>query len=82
MLPWKAFPWMGARPLALLAGTVGWVAAVGVERLEAAQPDIGVFAGLVLFLTLRVAFVYLWLLSARALGVVGRAWSPYGGDDA
>lgn len=77
VLPWKALPWMGARPLALLAGTLGWVAAYGIESLELGLQGIGVFAAIALAVPLRVAFVYLWLLSARALGVLGRAWSPY-----
>lgn len=81
VLPWKAFPWMGARPLGLLAATVGWVVAVGVEWFEGTQAGIGPFPAIVLALVLRAAFVYLWLVSARALGVVGRAWSPYAEED-
>ena len=81
VLPWKALAWMGARPLGLWASTVGWVAAVGVEALVWAQHGTGAFAALALSIPARAAFVYLWLLSARALGVVGRAWSPYEDDD-
>ncbi len=81
VLPWKALPWMGARPLGLLAATVGWVVAVGVEWFEGTQSGIGAFPAIVLAIVLRTAFVYLWLVSARALGVVGRAWSPYADED-
>ena len=77
VMPWKAFPWMGSRPLGLLASTVGWIAAFWIERLELALEEPGPFVQVLLAIVLRVAFVYLWLLGARALGVVGRAWSPY-----
>ena len=63
-MPWKAFPWMGSRPLGLLASTVGWVAAFWIERLEMALEDPGPFVQVLLAIVLRVAFVYLWLLGA------------------
>ncbi len=71
-----AVGWMLARPLALLVGAAGWVVAAVIERslVSGLALDLGV--ALLVSAAARAAMVYVWLVSARALGVVGRAWSP------
>lgn len=78
--PWNALAWIARHPLGLLATTAGWWAAGWTEILIWWMRDapIGLFiAG---SLALRLAGMYLWLLSARALGVVGRSWSLFADD--
>jgi hypothetical protein len=73
--PWGALRWMATRPLHCLAGSLGWWVLFGSEialsRLLAEGPVVYGFVSLVL----RAACLYALLLSARALGVMGRAWT-------
>jgi hypothetical protein len=75
--PGGAVEWMSRRPLGLLAGALGWVAAGAAEVAVLALADAPLAGALAAFVGLRLATAYAWLLSARALGVVGRAWSPW-----
>ncbi|MFV1959998.1 MAG: hypothetical protein ACC662_11375, partial [Planctomycetota bacterium] len=74
--PWRGIPWLLSRPLALVAASIGWWVAVAVEQIEVAKRPSNLVAAIVAFLFLRACFVYAWLLSARALGVVGRQPPP------
>ena len=70
--PWNALLWIGRHPFALAAATLGWWFAGVAEWLGWELR----FAPAVWFvlasLGLRLVFLYLWLLSGRFLGVVGR----------
>lgn len=81
MRPWNVLAWVGKRPLGLLAGTAGWWAAGWTEVVLGRMGDASTPLYLLTAIALRVAGLYLWLLSARALGVVGRSWSLFGDDD-
>lgn len=79
--PWNAVAWVGRRPLGLLASTVGWWAAGFIEVAVYALSDAPLLLALLASVAMRLVFLYLWLVSARALGVVGRAWSPWADED-
>ena len=66
---------MGRRPLACLAGSVGWWVLVLVEWSLAAFAEQGLGLLALLSIVLRCACFYALLLSARALGVLGRTWT-------
>jgi hypothetical protein len=80
--PWRALPWIAAGPHWLVLAAAGWWAAALVERIDLALASVDVAPALGAFVLLRVAFVYVWLVSARVLGVVGRAWSPWSEEPA
>lgn len=66
--PWHALRWMTTRPLHCLVGSLGWWALV--PRVDATG------LGYVLaVLCLRAVGAYLLLVSARAIGVMGRSWT-------
>ena len=74
--PWNAFGWMGRRPLSCLAGSVGWWVLFLAEWSLGSLSDPGLGLLAFLSLVLRAACFYALLVSARAIGVMGRAWSP------
>lgn len=75
--PWHALSWIARRPLGLLVSTTGWWATGLVAWAMLALSDAPTLGFLAASLGLRVAMLYLWLLSARTLGVVGRSWTPF-----
>jgi hypothetical protein len=77
VLPWHAVAWISTRPLPLLVGASAFWAAGLAEWLVAALASAPLPAALAVFLPMRFAVLWLWLLSARALGVLGREWSPW-----
>jgi len=77
MRPWNALAWIARRPLGLLVATAGWWAAGWTEIFVWWMRDLSVGWYLVATFGLRLVGMYLWLLSARALGVVGRSWSLF-----
>jgi len=81
MRPWNVLAWIARRPLGLLAATAGWWAAGWTEILLWWMRDASTGAYLAASLGLRLVGMYLWLLSARALGVVGRSWSLFDDED-
>jgi hypothetical protein len=70
--PWSAAEWLVRRPLVLLGGTLGLWAAVLAEWAAARASSLPFLGAALLCLLLRLAMLYLWLLSARLLGVLGR----------
>jgi hypothetical protein len=74
--PWTALAWMTRRPLACLGGALGWWLALGAVLAVHGLVPRG--AGLVVFVSVVLRPVCAWglLLSARALGVLGRSWDP------
>jgi hypothetical protein len=79
--PWHALAWIVRRPLGMLVATAGWWAAGWTEILVWWMRDTSTGLYLAACLGLRLVGMYLWLLSARALGVVGRSWSLFDDDD-
>jgi len=75
--PWHALWWGVRHPVGLLLATAGWWASGLVEWAVANLTDAPTGAFLAASVGMRVAMLYLWLLSARARGVVGRSWSPF-----
>jgi hypothetical protein len=71
--PWVTLSWIARRPLALLVGASGWWALGLAEVALGALSATGDWATLPLAIGVRGASVYLAMLAARALGVVGRA---------
>lgn len=74
--PWRAFGWLKRGPLHCLVGCLAWWALLGTEPALHGLSEQGL--GLVAFvaLALRAVCAYLLLVSARALGVLARAWEP------
>ncbi len=75
-LPWRAFPWIKRGPFHCVVGCVAWWALLAVEPALVGLSEQSF--GLVAFvaLALRAVCAYLLLVSARALGVLARAWQP------
>lgn len=77
--PWKALGWLARRPLAFVVGALGWWALwygqIWID--ETTLP-----ARVVVSPVARGAALYLLLVSARALGVAGRSWTPWGFQEA
>jgi hypothetical protein len=78
--PWQAAGWIASRPLGLLVAAAGWWAAGFVEVCVALLETAPFATALPLFVLLRIPFFYVWMLSARVLGVVGREWTPWGAE--
>ena len=78
--PWNALAWIARHPLGLLAATAGWWAAGWTEILVWWMRDASTGLYVPACFALRLVGMYLWLLSARALGVVGRSWSLFDDD--
>ena len=78
--PWNALAWIAKHPLGLLASTAGWWAAGWTEIFIWWMRDTSTGLFIAASLGLRLIGMYLWLLSARALGVVGRSWSLFEDD--
>jgi hypothetical protein len=72
--------WIVNRPLGLLAGASGLWAAVAAEVAAFSLANSSFLTATLAALSLRAAFLYLWLVSARAVGVLGRAWTPWEED--
>lgn len=72
MRPWNALPWIGRHPLGLLAGTAGWWVAWLAGWAAFALRHEPWSTLLAASVPLRFVFLYALLVSARALGVVGR----------
>jgi hypothetical protein len=74
--PWVTAVWLFYRPLTCLAGSLGWwalgVAEVTILALAKAETWAAIPAGLIL----RATSIYLLMVSARLLGVLGRRWDP------
>jgi hypothetical protein len=71
--PWTTVGWILRHPFALLVGSLGWWALALVEIALAGLAAGGGWAGVPAGVGLRLASVYVLMVSARALGVVGRA---------
>lgn len=73
--PWNALEWLARRPLEFVVGAAGWWALwYGQLAVDAsAAPWRFALSPLV-----RFASLYLLLVSARAVGVAGRSWTPWG----
>ena len=76
--PWKALAWIARRPLEFLVGALGWWALWYGQQLIMFQP---LPLLLVLSPIIRFASLYVLLVSARAIGVAGRSWTPWGYQD-
>jgi hypothetical protein len=74
--PMGAAGWVLRRPLALLVGSIGWWAAGLLEWLAVALSELSFAAAASAMFASRVLVTWLWLVSARAIGVAGRAWTP------
>lgn len=74
--PWVTLSWIFYRPLTCLAGSLGWWALGITEVAVLALAKSGTWASVPAGLVLRGASVYMLLLSARILGVLGRRWDP------
>lgn len=79
--PWLALAWIARRPLGLLAATAGWWAAGWTEVFLWWMRDEPALLFAAASFGMRLVGMYLWLLSARALGVVGRSSSFFGDDE-
>jgi hypothetical protein len=73
--PWKTLLWIVTRPASCLAASLGWWGLLAAEPIAIALSPWDVGYACLAFLGLRLLCVYLLLLSARALGVLGRAWT-------
>ena len=73
--PWNAFGWIGRWPLYCVVGSLAWWLLVLTEWSLASSADQGLTLIAFLSVILRFAGFYALLLSARAIGVMGRAWS-------
>lgn len=76
--PWKALEWIVRRPLEFLVGALGWWALSFGQSLIMFKP---LPLLLVLSPIVRLASLYVLLVSARAIGVAGRSWTPWGYQD-
>ena len=76
--PWKALPWLARRPLEFVVGTLGWWALWYGGALIGPAYEHGPPAVLMASAAVRAATIYLLLVSARAIGVAGRSWTPWG----
>jgi hypothetical protein len=73
--PVGAIKWMSTRPLHCLAGSLGWWTLLGSEIALHHLVTQGAVVYAFVALVLRVGCLYMLLLSARAIGVMGRAWT-------
>jgi len=73
--PWRALPWMVRRPLHCLAGSLGWWVLLGSEIALSRLVHEGFWIYGFVAIILRIACLYALLLSARVIGVMGRAWT-------
>jgi hypothetical protein len=83
--PWYAVAWISAKPLPLLVAASAWWAAGLVEwtvASAASDPKVPFGSTLALSAFLRLGFLWVWLVAARVLGVLGRGWSPWSPDPA
>jgi hypothetical protein len=74
--PWHAVRWMATRPLHCLVGSLAWWALLGAELVVFRLRDEPLALVGFVSLALRALCVYGLLLSARVVGVMGRAWGP------
>ncbi len=73
--PWRALTWVVTRPVHCLLGSLGWWVLLVVEiALHNLLDDGPVVYGFVA-VVLRSACLYALLVSARVIGVMGRAWT-------
>ncbi len=73
--PWHALRWIATRPLHCIAGSLGWWALLGTEIALYGLVEEGPVVYGFVAVVLRVVCLYMLLLSARAIGVMGRAWT-------
>ena len=76
--PWNALAWLARRPVCFAVGALGWWALAGGWAVMFALARSNPVGAAVASLIVRPAAVYLILLSARAIGVAGRSWTPDG----
>ena len=74
--PWITVLWLFWHPLTCLVGSLGWWALGVAEATVLKGQDVSPWAAVPSGLVLRAASVYLLMVSARALGVLGRRWDP------
>lgn len=72
--PWHALVWIVRRPLCCLVGSLGWWCLVLTEPAIRALDDVNLLVMGFVAVVLRAVGFYMLLVSARALGVMGRAW--------
>jgi hypothetical protein len=72
--PWNALAWVFARPGPCLAGALGWWGILAAEPLVGVVGRLDLAPAVLAYFAVRVVNVYLLMLSARALGVLGRSW--------
>ena len=74
-LPWRAPGWIVRAPLSCLAGSGGWWLFVVAEWTLSSLTEPALPLVAFLSVILRAVCFYGLLVSARAIGVMGRAWS-------
>lgn len=73
--PWHALAWLARRPVLCLVGALGWWTLWMGEVAVNALGDQGVILAGFVALVMRAAGMYALLVSARAIGVMGRTWT-------
>ena len=77
--PWNTLAWLVRRPFEFVVGALGWWALwYGQLAIDATDLPLRV----VVSPAARFASLYLLLVSARAIGIAGRSWTPWGYQEA
>lgn len=75
LLPWRVVPWLRRGWMEILLAAGAWAFLIGAEWVVGHQQAAGQMMTLLVGVGLRALTAYLWLVAARALGVLGRSYT-------